>query len=188
MSKNVLVALVLAGGMFLFAVVGGIWTVGTYNGAATLRNQYTSKVSANEASFDNMWKKIQQTSQVPEAQKNAFREIFESYASARTGPNGGGSVMNWIKESIPSPDLSLYKDLMNIITGSRDEWTRNQIELVSISNEYNQRLSVFPSNILLGLFGFQKIDPKVITSSRTENAFKSGKDNDVNLNFGSGKK
>lgn len=188
MNKGILTALILAGGALLFGIVLLFWGIGTYNTAASLKNQYTSKVSANEASFDNMWKKIQQTSQVPDAQKNALREIFEGYASARTGSGGGGSVMNWIKEAIPAVDVSIYKDLMNIITGSRDEWTRNQIELVSISNEYNQMLSVFPSNILLRTFGFEKIVPKVITSTRTENAFKTGKDDDVSLNIGSNKK
>jgi hypothetical protein len=138
-------------------------------------------VSANEASFDNMWKKIQQTAQVPEAQKNALREIFESHASARTGSGQGGTVMNWIKESVPTVQLTSYDNLMNIITGSRDEWTRNQIELVSISNEYNQMLSVFPSNLFLRLFGFEKIVPKIITSTRTVEAFKTGKDDDVDL-------
>ena len=183
MNKGILVGLVLAGGLFLFALVGGVWVMGTYNEAASLKNQYTSKVSANEASFDNMWKKIQQTAQVPEAQKNAFREVFENYAAARTGTGGGGSLMNWIKEAIPNVDLSIYKDLMNTITGSRDEWTRNQIELVSISNEYNQRLSVFPSNLVLRMFGFEKIVPKIITSSRTDKAFSTGKDDDVDLNL-----
>jgi hypothetical protein len=184
MNKAILVALILVGGGFLFAGVLGIWAVGTYNGAATLKNQYTSKVSANEASFDNMWKKIQQTSQVPDAQKNALREIFEGYAAARTGVGGGGSVMNWIKEAIPSVDVSIYKDLMNIITSSRDEWTRNQVELVSIANEYNKMLAVFPSNVLLKMLGFERIEPKIITSTRTENAFKTGKDDDVELNLG----
>ena len=92
--------------------------------------------------------------------------------------------MNWIKEAIPSVDVSIYKDLMNIITSSRDEWTRNQVELVSIANEYNKMLAVFPSNVLLKMLGFERIEPKIITSTRTENAFKTGKDDDVELNLG----
>lgn len=184
MNKGILIALVLAGGVMLTGFVGVVWGVGTYNDEAALKNQYDSKVSANEASFDNMWKKIQQTSQVPDAQKNAFREIFEGYAKARSGNGNGGSVMNWIKEAIPNVKLDLYKNLLNIITGSRDEWTRNQIELVSISNQYNLKLSVFPSNFLLHALGFQKIDPKVITSTRTDAAFKTGKDDDVDLKLG----
>jgi len=177
---------IFAGGFALLALVLGLWLIGTYNDAATLRNQYESKVAANSAEFDNMWKKIQQTAQVPEAQKNAFREIFEGYANARTS-EGQGRVMTWIKEAAPTVDLRLYGQLMNIITGSRDGWTRNQRELVSISEQYNQRLSVFPGNFILPMMGFQKIVPKVITSTRTEAAFATGKDDDVNLNMGAKK-
>ena len=51
------------------------------------------------------------------------------------------------------------------------------------TREYNQRLSVFPSNLVLRMFGFEKIVPKIITSSRTDKAFSTGKDDDVDLNL-----
>jgi len=184
MNKTVLViGGVVAASFALLALILGFWLVGTYNGAATLRNQYQSKVFANQAEFDNMWKKIQQTAQVPEAQKDAFKEIFTSYATARTS-EGQGRMMTWIKEAVPHVNLSLYKNLLNIITGSRDGWTRNQVELVDIANSYNQKLSVFPGNVILPMMGFEKIVPKIISSTRTENAFTTGKDDDVNLNMG----
>lgn len=184
MNKTILVVSgVITAGFALFALIIGFWLVGTYNDAATLRNQYDSRVFANQAHFDGMWKKVQQAAQVPEAQKNAFREIFEGYAKARTS-EGQGRMMAWIKEVVPNVDLSLYKTLMNIIVGSRDEWTGNQIALVDISREYNQKLSVFPGNFILPMMGFQKIVPKVITSTRTENAFATGKDDEVSLPIG----
>jgi hypothetical protein len=181
MSKTPwIIAGIVAIGFAVTAFIVGLTVMNVYNGAATLKNQYTMQVSANEATFDNMWKKVQQSAQLADAQKNGFREVFESYATGRTA-EGQGRIMAWIKEAAPRVDLSLYKNVLNIITGSRDEWTRNQVELVSIAEQYNLKLSTFPSNFILKMFGFEKIDPKIISSTRTKNAFETGKDDDVSL-------
>ena len=42
-------------------------------------------------------------------------------------------------------------------------------------------LARFPSNVLLKVLGFEPIVPKIVTSSRTERAFATGKDDDVDL-------
>ncbi len=181
MSKTILTLIVLA---VIALGIGGcsaVYGVSTYNTAKRLHNMYDAKLVDNTSEFDNMWKKISQTAQIPEAKKDALKEIFNGYASARTGNGDGGSMMKWVQESIPNPDLSEFKDVMNIIVGSRDSWTNRQKELVDIARQYNEMLAVFPSNIFLGLFGMEKIDPKVVTSSRTDNAFKTGKDDDVDL-------
>lgn len=182
---KVLIAAAIVFGCLLLA--GGICTlsgVGMYNTEASLRNGYDMKVRANETVFDNMWKKIAQSSQVTDAQKNALKDIFTSYATARTGNGDGGSLMKWTQESVPNVDVSVYKNLQNIITGARDEWTANQVALIDLAREYNNNLSVFPSNIFLKFFGFEKIDPKIVTSTRTDNSFKTGKDDDTSLNLG----
>lgn len=167
----------------LAVVVLGIYTMGLYNNAATLKNTYEMKVKDNSSEFDNMWKKISQVTQIADSKKDAFREIFNGYATART-PDGAGKVMFWVKENAPTADLAVYDKAQNIIVGSRDSWTFRQKELVAIAEQYNKLLVRFPSNFILGMFGFQKIDPKVITSTRTEKAFESGKDDDVNLRGG----
>lgn len=157
-----------------------IWILGMYNTQSGLKNQYESKIAANRAIFDNTYKKIDQSAQVTQAQKNALKEIFTSYAEGRSG-NGGGSLATSVKEAIPTVDVSIYRELMNVITGARDEFTANQIHLVSISEQYNLNLSRQPSGFILKFFGFDKIDPKIITSTRTENVFFSGKDDDMTL-------
>ena len=67
------------------------------------------------------------------------------------------------------------------VTSSRDAWTMRQVELVDISREYNQKLVTFPSNVILKMLGFQKIVPNVITSSSTEKAFETGKDDETKV-------
>jgi hypothetical protein len=179
MNKTLLTLSALA--IFAFGTLGfGLALIGSYNGAATLRNTYEMKIKANESEFDNMFKKIQQASQIPNEKKNAFKEIYQGYASSRSS-GSSNQMMTWIKEAVPNADLKIYDQLMNIITGSRDSWTMKQSELVSIAEQYNQRLSVIPGNFILPLMGFQKIDPKVITSTRTTEVFSSDKDDDLEL-------
>jgi hypothetical protein len=180
MSKTVITFLSIGAVLFVTAIVLVLSGVSIYNDAASVKNTYEMKVKSNEAEFDNMWKKIQQVAQVPDAQKDAFKEVYSSYASSRTSPNQG-QMMAWIKESVPNYNGEIYTQLMNVITGSRDGWTMRQNELVDVARQYNANLVVFPKNILLKFCGFEKIEPKVITSTKTEQSFKTGKDDDVEL-------
>ena len=182
MSK-ILLALIVAAGLFVVATVIALtYGIGTYNRASALRNTYDAKLKANNASFDNMFKTIDQSAQVSNKQKEALKDIFTSYASARTtGGSQDGSLMKWVTESIPNVDVSIYKTLMNVIGSARESWTMRQLELVDIAREHNLMLSQFPSNVLLSVLGFEKIDAKVVTSSRTEAAFSTGRDDEIKL-------
>lgn len=178
MKKSILivvgVVVLLIGAMSVFSVIS------SYNTASKLKNTYEMKIKANSGEFDGMWKQISQVVQIADSKKEAFKEIFNGYATART-PNGAGQVMFWVKENAPNLDLNVYDKAQNIIVASRNGWTARQTELVDIAREYNQGLVTFPNNLVLGMFGFEKIDPKVITSLRTEKAFEEGRDDDVSL-------
>jgi hypothetical protein len=181
MKKFLLVGGIFSGAALIVVIVAFFWGMGTYNRAQSLKNQISAKELANTTLFDNMWKKISQSAQVTDSQKDALKEVFTSYAEARSGGGGQGSFINAVKEAIPTVDTSVFKNLQNIIVGARDEWTGNQVALVDVGREYNTMLDVFPSNFLLRMFGFQKIDVKLVTSSRTAEAFKTGKDDDTDL-------
>jgi hypothetical protein len=161
-------------------IVGGIYLISTYNGQAVTLNRYEMKVKDNQSEFDNMWKKISQSTQIADSKKQAFKEIFSAYAQART-PQDSGKMMLWIKENAPNIDIQIYDKTLNIINGSRDSWTFRQKELVGIAEEYNKNLVQFPNNFILKFMGFSKLDPKVITSTRTQNAFESGIDDNTSL-------
>lgn len=171
---GLIASVVIIGIVFLGSVVS------IHNEASLLKNQYDSKVLSNSGEFDNMWKKIKQSARVPESKKNAFKEIFSEYADSRNNGNEN-PVMNWITESVPSVDLNIYDELINIITGSRDTWTMKQTELVSIAEQHNMLLVKQPSGMILSMLGHEKINAIVITSDTTEAAFSSGKDNYIDL-------
>lgn len=180
MNSKWLIPLGALGVVVLIGLVLVFGVVGMYNTQATLKNTYEMKVKDNQSEFDNMWKKIQQVVQVPEAKKDALKEIFVAHAESRT-TQGSGKLMTWLQESVPNVNLDTYDKAMNIITASRDGWTMRQKELVDYARVYNQNLVTFPKNFVLNTFGFQKIDPQIITSTRTDESFKTGKDDDVQL-------
>lgn len=181
MNKTLLALIGIGGIGAILLLVLGISCIGSYNGAATLRNSYEIKLKDNESQFDLMYKKIAQAAQLPAAKKDAFREIYTSYATARTNQSQQ-QLMTWIKESAPpNPDLSIYDKVLNIIMGSRDSFAMRQRELLGIAEEYNRRLSVLPGNFILPMMGFTKIDPKVISSGHTKEVFATGEDNEVEL-------
>lgn len=186
MKTTAIIAAILIG-IVTFLGIGvvsvSLYGVGLYNEANTLVTTYDAKVSANKADFDNVTKVISQTAQVSKAQLDKLQNIYTSYAQARTGQDAAGAIMKWVQESVPNVDTTTMNNLQNIIVASRNGWTERQKELVDISREYNTMLARFPSNIILGVLGFKKIDPLVVTSENTEKAFETKQDNNTKLDL-----
>jgi hypothetical protein len=187
----------MSGKVIALAVVGCVvavvvWlaaaVIGTSNSEVDLRTAIEQKQRDNSSEYDNMWKKISQVAQVTQAQKNALKEIFEGHAAARTQGSDDNLVMKWIKESVPNVDLSTFNNLQNVITGSRDSFTFRQKELLDLKREHDRLLRRFPSGMILSMFGRKPIDVVIVTSSRSEDAFKTGKDDDVSVFGGETKK
>ena len=182
MSKTVLILLAVGAVAVIFGLILLIWGVSTSNKEVRLRNQIMAKQKDNSSEYDNMWKKISQVAQVTDAQKEALKEIFVGYAKARSGDGSGKAFVNAVHEAIPNVDTSTFNNLMNIIVASRDAFTMRQKEILDLKREHDNMLDTFPSGFLLSsLFGREKIDVTIVTSIRTEEAFRSGKDDDTDV-------
>ena len=182
MSKGLIIGLGVIGIILLVLFVVGGSVVGTFNQEVALRTTLEQKMVDNRSEFDNMWKKISQVAQVTDAQKNAIKDIVVGYASARSqGRDGAGSFVNAVREVVPSMDTATFNNLQNIIVGSRDGFTMRQKELLDLKREHDKLLRSFPSNIVLRMFGRKPIDVTIVTSSKTEESFKTGKDDDVDV-------
>lgn len=179
--KKWMVGAAISGVAFLFVIFAVFYTVSVLNTETRLKNLISAKQKDNTSEYDNMWKKISQSVQVTELQKDALKDIFVEYANARTGSGGGGSLAKWVQESVPNVDTKTFENLQNIITASRDRWTLRQKEILDYGREHDNLIGVIPSSIVCSIFGRDKIDIQIVTSSRTEEAFLSGKDDDVNI-------
>ena len=177
MKTGCVLALIVGGLIGLFVLMIGMTVMSTFNQEATLATAIEAKQQANTAEFDNMWKKIKQVVEIPDREMDKLKDIFVSNSDARTSDNQG-QMMAWITEAVPSVDTSSFKNLMNIITSSRDSFTMRQIELVDLNRERNKLLATFPSGFILKIFGRKPIDITIVTSTRTEKAFETGKDDE----------
>lgn len=173
-------SLVIGGIIVLGLVMIGSMFISYNNKEVMLRTTMVAQQLDNTSVFDNMGKKISQVAQVSVKQMEMLKEIFASHAQART-TGGDKQVMTWIKESIPNVDTTTFNNLQNIIVSSRDAWTMSQRKLIDLKREHDQLLQMFPSNIILGMLGKKPFEIKIITSSKTEKAFETGKDDDVKL-------
>ena len=68
---------------------------------------------------------------------------------------------------------------MNIIVASRDDFNLNQKELLDLNREHDTLLDTFPNNIFYRVMGVQKIKVTTVTSTKTEETFNSGLDDEV---------
>jgi hypothetical protein len=171
-------------GIGLFLVLGisfTIWAIG-------LSNTYNKKFVTGKAFqqnceivFDNTWKKISAQANVTDQYKEGFKDIYVGIMNARyanDSTSGKQTLMKWIQESNPVFDASLYRTLMNTIEGSRNEFTMEQKKLVDIDRQLKAMKVTFPNSMILG--GKADLDIKLVTSAKTEEAYKTGKEDDVN--------
>lgn len=163
--------------IFLF-IAGVKWS----NTEVQQRNLITAKQTDNKNEMDAMWKIIEQNAQVTTEQKNALVEIFNGYANGRTS-EGQGRMMAWIKEVVPdaSPTSKAYLQLMNTITAQREGFKFRQKELLDLKRVHDNIIDVFPGSLFAMILNRHKIDVVIVTSTRTENAFKTGKDDETDL-------
>lgn len=161
------------------ALIIGVMYMSYSNQEVRLRNAITARQEANKATFDNMWKQIKQTAEVTDAQKNALLEIFIGHAKARSGSGDDKAVVKWLQESVPNVDVSVYKNLQNIIVAARNSFTTDQLALLDLQREHNNCLTMVPSSFFVG--GRPPIKVTLVTSERTDAAFSAGKDDDVSV-------
>lgn len=180
MSFKTLVKLVVASLVLFCLFVGAIMFVTYSNQEVVLRTQFGAQQKANEVIYDKVWKVIHQKAGVSAEYSDKFKEIYVQIMDARYG-SGDGTLMKWIQEQNPQFDISLYKDLSLAIESNRLEFSRVQQKLIDIKREHDNLRMLFPSSLFLSIKGTKELELKLVTSSRTEKAFETGKDDDVDL-------
>jgi len=181
MSKGSIVALGIVGVLVVGMIMVVSYVIGVLNQETSIRVTIENKQKDNSSQFDNLYKKISQVAQVSQKSMDSLKEIVCGYAQSRTGEGKGGSVMSWITESVPNVSLDTFKNLQNIITGSRDAFTMRQTELLDLNREHEKLIRTIPSSIVCSMFGRNAIDITIVTSTKTEETFKTGKDDDVSV-------
>jgi hypothetical protein len=170
------------GGILFVGVMGIIALVMSFyypNKEIDLRTQTEAQQKKCEAYFDKMWKIIKQEAGVTEQYKDAFMEIYPKLIEGRYS-QGDGSLMKWITESNPEFKTSLYEKLMQSIEIERTGFFNEQTRLIDINREHSALLQKKPSRWFISS-DKKPIKIIVVTSSATDKAYATGKEDDVEL-------
>lgn len=181
MNKLIIAIIGIVGVGVVLAIFLALGGIGFHNKEVRLRNLIVNKQTDNKNEMDAMWKNISQTAQVAEKDRQSLMEIFNGYAQERAGTDPKTPLMNWIKEAVPNVPPGTFDKLMNIIVAQRDGFKFRQKELIDFKREHDNLIDTFPNVIYASILGRHKIDITVVTSTRTENVFKTGKDDEVQL-------
>jgi hypothetical protein len=163
-----------------FLGIGAVLAYFIYDNKYVLTNNlYEAQVAQDKIVYDEMWKIIQQQAGVTENYSQSFKENYKAIMDSR---NYGGELMKWIQESNPEFNSSMHEKLMVSIETYRTKFTLVQSKLISIHNELKNQLTIQPSKFfLVTIAGHILPELNIVTSSRTENAFVTGKDDDTDL-------
>jgi hypothetical protein len=188
LSKKALTIIVSSLAIITLAAI----SFGMYFSIQNTKIDLTENVKAQqqtcEAHFDKMHKQIAQVAQVAEQNmsrsKEAFKEIYTGLIEGRYSSDSD-MFMKWVQESNPQFDLNatskLYEKLANTIKAGRDEYFMEQKKLISYKQEHDKFVQKWPNRVFLSSLDTQPIDIVVITSDFTEDVYKTGKENDINL-------
>lgn len=165
-------------GIGLVAIVAIVFYVlNVYNTEHTLRNRFTAQEEKVKVIYDNVWKTIAQKFEVTEVYKDSFKEVWGEITKNQSVSGSGLKI--FLSRVSPNFNDKIYQDLMTTIEGKRQEFTKSQEMLISIKNEHDNLLTRLPSGWLLS--NVKSLELKLITSTKTEEAIKSGKEDDIEL-------
>ena len=117
---------------------------------------------------------------VTDQYKNAFKQIYPKLIEGRYA-QGDGSLMKWIQESNPTFDISLYSSLMRSIEVERTGFFNEQSSLIDMQREHTVYIQKAPNRWFLGDDKKIPVEIKVITSSKTDEVYRTGKEDDIEL-------
>lgn len=173
---------IIAGVVFIlligFLIVGFVGMKYSYqNDEVELRNQAKAQQEANKIIYDKVWKVISQKAQITDKYEKAFKDIYVQIMDKRYADKN--LLFKFVTEQNPNFSTEMYTQLSNAIEGNRAEFANVQMRLVDIKREHDNLRMKFPSSIFVG--DRPELDIQIVTSTKTENVFKSGKDDDVKL-------
>ena len=183
MKKSTFILLSFLG---MFLIAGFILVTGFFsfsNQENRLRNQFKAEMSNRTAFYDKMYKIISQKSQIAVRNDSSFKDNIHMIMDARK--DGEQVFFKWIQESNPNANFgevsALYKDLSRAVEAEREGFFIQEKRLADIVQQHDNLLSVYPGAFYNIIFNRQPLEYKPISSDRTEDVMKTGKDNDTKV-------
>ncbi len=160
--------------MVLFLLICVTSCVGYRNDEKRLRADFANEQRANQADFDNMYKTIAQKYQV----KGDFEQTLKAVTHEVVSGRSGGSLATFVTENYPTLDAGVYREMMATVEGKRNQFEYHQTRLSDIKAQHDKLITTWPGSMWIST---NPLDIQLVTSARTDAAFSTGKDEDINL-------
>lgn len=184
MNRTLLIALGIVGLLFVGAIgMVGIGYVSVNNTCVAKEATLTATKDNSKSVYDNFWKKVKEVAQVPAEYQKGMKETYATIMDARY-KNSTHVMMNWIKEANPNFDSSMYSRVQQVIESGRNDFQDSQKQMIDQVRDYKTYVGQMPTSFFARLAGYPKInfaDFEVLTSDRTDDAFKSHKDASIDV-------
>lgn len=188
LSKG-LIALAIVAGLAALAlaiiVPFAIAVVSKHNSAVSLETAYEAQLDANKNDYDAMWKILSEQAGVSSRYASEFKDIYATLMENRYGDpdkrGSNGSLMLWIQEKNPEFNNEMYRDLSQSIEALRTGFKNKQDKLRDMKRVHDEMLRTFPMGFILKALGHKELVYVAVTSTRTERAFDTGKDDESAL-------
>jgi len=162
----------------------GIGYVGFSNDANRFEADIPAQYVQMQNVYDNGWKEVMETSQVPENYTEDMKNVWQASLTGRYGANGSQAVLQFIKESNPNMDASLYKQVQEKIEEFHSTFSTSQTRIISLKQSYNQYLTATTSGRFYNMVGhyphlrvgipYGSVDDfAILTSGKTTQDFKN---------------
>lgn len=168
----------------IIAVIMGMSAMGTYNDWIAKEKGIQAQYSENQNSYDDMFKTVMETAQVPKEYTKQVKEAFATSISARYGEKGSQAVFQMLTEVNPNIDPKMYEELQQTIKSYRTRFKADQTTLLDKKRVYVTELEQFPGVIYAWAMRFPRIDLAkydIVTSEETTQAFETKKAAPLNV-------
>lgn len=190
---------------YIFIALGliAIYVIGVYNSLQTLRTQ----IAASIQEIGNQLKR--QASLIPNLsnsvkgylkhEKGVFKMLTDARKATQKAEQSGKAkdieaALNSVQSLIPkiqvmvedNPELKADKTVtkfMDELTDTADKLSYARRTVIDLSQMFNQKLMVFPSNIVAGLFGFKPEKGLVTPMSGSHVSVSQKETEDVKVDF-----
>lgn len=185
MKKGTVVGLGMVVILGLGTVGAGISLLSTRNIAVSLEESIQSQLVANKSNYDNMIKSAKEMVQVTDLYADDFERIYQGLIEGRySGEENQKQLNNLFKvvhESNPNLDSTAYTTLQRELSANRKTFDNKQVMISDKIREYNTYIK--KHFIMATITNRTTMDANkyIVTSNDTENAFKSGVVDEINL-------
>lgn len=179
MKKSNIITLSIFGTFILVMLLFTMTMFSQRNRAVELEELINAQLTSNKSEYDNMWKKFKELAQVTDQQAEHFKDVYTDMIIGRY--DDGDTLMKMVQESNPQLSSEVYTQLQREISAGRNTFNNSQKKISDLVREYNTY--VRKHFIMSGITGRSVMDSNkfIVTSERTDDAFNSGKDSQVNI-------